>query len=118
MPIFLKHAYEQPEPGDGYRILVDRLWPRGMTKERIKVDEWKKNVAPSERLRKAFHGGELTWSEFRTAYLTELKSHRDELRQVARICKGDRITLVFSARDKEHNNAVVLRQYLNMLGAG
>lgn len=118
MPILLKRAYEQPTSGDGYRILVDRLWPRGLTKDEIKINEWRKETAPSDRLRKAFHAGKLTWREFRNAYLTELKSHRNDLRRLARIAKAGRVTLVFSAHDKEHNNAVVLRHYLKMLGAG
>lgn len=117
MPISLKHAYEEPASGDGYRVLVDRLWPRGLAKEKIKIDEWLKNAAPSDQLRKRFHNEELSWAEFRNAYLAELKSHREELRRVAAKAKKDRITLVFSTRNKERNNALVLKQYLKMLGA-
>ena len=118
MTVSLKRAYEQSTPGDGYRILVDRIWPRGLTKDEIKIDEWRKEIAPSDQLRKAFHGGEFTWGESRNAYLSELKSHRNELRRVMQIAKDGQVTLVFSAHDKEHNNAVVLMQYLKMLGAG
>lgn len=118
MSIVLKRAYESSTPRDGRRILVDRIWPRGLSKNEINIDEWMKEVAPSDRLRRSFHRGELAWGEFRKGYLLELKSHRDELRRLARISKQGRVTLVFGANDKEHNNAVVLRQYLKMLGAG
>jgi len=117
MPIFLKRAYEPPEPGDGYRVLVDRLWPRGRAKAGLKIDEWLKELAPSETLRKAFHDAELNWGEFRKAYLGELKPHREELRRLAQIARDRRLTLVFASQDERHNNAVVLKQYLKMLGA-
>jgi uncharacterized protein YeaO (DUF488 family) len=116
MSITLKSAYEKPAPHDGHRILVDRLWPRGVSKEAIAIEEWMKDVAPSEQLRKAFHGGELSWGEFRKRYLAELKEHRDELRRLAELSEHDQLTLVFSAHDKSHNNAVVVQQYLKMLG--
>lgn len=116
MPIALKRSYDRPEKSDGYRILVDRIWPRGVSKEDLDVDEWLKEVAPSDGLRKSFHDGESSWSEFRKAYLEELKEHRDDLRRVADLSKEKRVTLVFSAQDEEHNNAVVLKQYLGMLG--
>lgn len=115
MSISLKRAYDGPKASDGYRILVDRIWPRGVSKEDLDVDEWLKEVAPSDGLRKSFHKGDSSWSEFRQAYLEELKEHRDELRRVADLSKKKRVTLLFSAQDEEHNNAVVLRQYLRML---
>lgn len=117
MSVAIKRVYERSTPRDGYRILVDRIWPRGVSKEEIKIDEWMKEVAPSDRLRKSFHSGSLTWGEFRKGYLSELKSHRNELRRLVQISKKGRITLVFSVHDKEHNNAVVLMQYLKMMGA-
>ena len=118
MPINLKRAYEKPGPEDGYRVLVDRIWPRGISKDELKIDEWMKEAAPSDRLRKSFHNGELTWSEFRNGYLSELKSHRDELRRVVKKSKEGTVSLIFGARDEKHNNAVVMKQYLKMLGAG
>ena len=118
MPVAVKRAYEPPTPADGYRILVDRLWPRGLAKDEIEIDEWLKEAAPSDSLRKSFHKGEVTWSEFRKAYLAELKTHRDELRRLADISKKGSLTIVFSAKDQEHNNAVVFMQYLQMLGGG
>lgn len=117
MPIALKRAYEEPTPQDGYRILVDRIWPRGVSKEEAELDEWLKEVAPSKELRRWFQHDASRWAEFRRRYLSELKSHRDELRGLARRARRQRVTLVFGAGDEEHNNAVVLKQYLRMLGA-
>jgi uncharacterized protein YeaO (DUF488 family) len=118
MPIQLKRVYARPAPADGYRVLVDRIWPRGVSKDAARLDEWMKPLAPSNLLRKAFHAGDLSWGEFRRRYLSELKGHRDHLRQLAQRSRSGRVTLVFSARDPEHNNAVVVKQYLRMLGAG
>ena len=117
MPVNIKRAYEMPYRKDGYRSLVDRIWPRGRSKDEMQIDEWMKDVAPSDGLRKSFHNGELTWGEFRNGYLSELKSHRDRLRKLARKSKEGRVTLIFSARDEKRNNAVVLKQYLKMIGA-
>jgi uncharacterized protein YeaO (DUF488 family) len=115
MNIVLKRAYEEAEPEDGYRVLVDRLWPRGVSKERALLDEWLKEAAPSDELRKSFHTGELSWDEFRERYLEELKSHREELRPLARRAASQRVTLVFSSRNTEHNNATVVKDYLQTL---
>lgn len=117
MPIVLKRAYEKPASTDGYRILVDRLWPRGISKEYIKLDEWLKEIAPSDTLRKFFHKDPSRWGEFRRHYLSELRDHREELQHLVQRAKGRRITLIFSACDENHNNAVVVKQYLKMLGA-
>jgi uncharacterized protein YeaO (DUF488 family) len=118
MPITLKRVYEEPAESDGYRILVDRLWPRGLAKEDLELDAWLKQIAPSDRLRKAFHNDEITWGEFRNRYLADLDQHRDELRRLVVIAQKGRLTLVFGAKDSEHNNAVVVKQYLLLLGAG
>jgi uncharacterized protein YeaO (DUF488 family) len=112
--IALKRAYEEATSDDGYRILVDRLWPRGVSKERAQLDDWLKEVAPSDELRNSFHAGEVGWDEFRERYLAELASHREELRALARRAANHRVTLVFSSRNTERNNAVVLKQYLEM----
>ncbi|RRQ21847.1 DUF488 domain-containing protein [Thiohalobacter thiocyanaticus] len=117
MSVAVKRAYDPPAAGDGYRVLVDRLWPRGLSREQLQIDEWLRETAPSEELRRGLHGGELGWGEFRRAYLAELKAHRDALRRLAAAARQDRLTLVFGARDAAHNNAVVLMQYLKMLGA-
>lgn len=115
MSIALKRAYDGPESGDGYRVLVDKLWPRGVSKEQLELDDWLKEVAPSDELRKAFHADELSWDEFRKDYLSELKDHREELKPLAERAQKQNVTLVFSASDTEHNNAVVVQQYLKML---
>ncbi|TBW48126.1 DUF488 family protein [Marinobacter halodurans] len=116
MAIALKRAYEPVEPADGERILVDRLWPRGISKDRLQVQDWLKDVAPSNDLRKTYHAGGMTWSAFRRAYLAELKPYRETLRPLARRAREHPVTLVYSASNPDRNNAVVLRQYLAMLG--
>ncbi len=110
----LKRVYEEPEKDDGTRILVERLWPRGFTKERAAVDLWLKEVAPSPELRKWFGHDPAKWEQFRERYLSELE--QDQAQEgVATILekagKGD-ITLVYAARDEQHNAAVVLQEYL------
>jgi uncharacterized protein YeaO (DUF488 family) len=117
MPIVLKRSYEQSSLLDGYRVLVDRLWPRGISKEKARIDKWMKEVAPSDQLRKWFHRDPSRWGEFRRRYLAELKNHREELRPLAQRAKTDQITLVYSSRDEKHNNAVVVKHYLKMLQA-
>ena len=111
MSVMLKRAYELPAKNDGQRILVDRLWPRGLTKVKAGIDLWLKDVAPSPELRKWFHHDAEKWSEFKTRYRAELKGSETllELRRLALI--GD-ITLVYAAKDQLHNEAVVLKQLL------
>lgn len=108
MSISLKRAYEVPGSRDGARVLVDRIWPRGVTKEKAKIDLWLKEVAPSTELRKWFGHDPQRWAEFRKRYRAELKGSASlaELRKMA--SKG-KVTLVYAASDEEHNNAVVLR---------
>ena len=111
--ILLKRAYRSPAASDGTRILVDRLWPRGLRKADAAIDEWFKNIAPSAELRRWFNHDPKRWLEFRRRYRSELAKNNalvDELRGIAR--KG-RLTLVYAARDEEHNNAVVLRDVIN-----
>ncbi|NIC07476.1 DUF488 domain-containing protein [Billgrantia bachuensis] len=115
MNIALKRAYDPPASRDGYRVLVDRLWPRGVSKDDARIDAWPKEIAPSDELRKAFHAGKLGWGEFRRRYLAELKSQRDALRELAERAQKGSVTLIFSSKDELRNNAVVLRQYLEML---
>ena len=116
MSIRLKRAYDEPSPDDGHRVLVDRLWPRGVSKDEAELDGWLRAVAPSDELRKWFHADRSRWDEFRRRYLGELKEHREELRPLAERSREGVVTLVYSARDERRNNAVVLRQYLRMLG--
>ncbi len=115
MNIELKRAYDSPQSKDGYRVLVDGIWPRGVSKEEAKIDEWRKEVAPSSELRKAFHNSSLDWSGFRRRYLKELTSYRESLRDLAQRARKERVTLVFASKEERRNNAEVLRQYLNML---
>ena len=116
MSIVRKRVYDTPQSGDGYRVLVDRLWPRGVAKADAKIDAWLADAAPSDALRKWFHADRSRWGEFRRRYLAELKAHRDALRPLAERAKKNRVTLVYASNDERHNNAVVLEQYLRMLG--
>jgi uncharacterized protein YeaO (DUF488 family) len=112
MTIQLKRAYEKPEPADGTRILVDRLWPRGLTKEKAAIDLWLKELAPSTELRKWFGHDPERWRGFRSRYRTELKQHRDQLQLIKNEANVGAVTLIYGARDREHNEAVVLKQVL------
>ena len=104
----LKRAYEPSSPSDGKRILVDRLWPRGLSKKRAAVDEWMKEIAPSTALRKWFGHDPEKWPEFQRRYKHELREHADAVRALATLASRRRVTLVFSAHDEAHNDAVVL----------
>lgn len=115
MTLELKRIHHASSDDDGYRVLVDRLWPRGISKQQAQVDEWLKGVAPSEALRKSFHHKNIDWNEFRQRYLGELAEHREALRELARRGRKERVTLLFASKDEAHNNAVVLKQYLSML---
>jgi uncharacterized protein YeaO (DUF488 family) len=108
----LKRVYEAPHKDDGTRILVDRLWPRGLTKEKAKVDLWLKEIAPSTELRKWFGHDPKKWRSFRKRYETELKDHADEIRLLKSKVKEGTVTLIYGARDQEHNEALVLKQFL------
>ena len=108
----LKRVYEAPRKDDGTRILVDRLWPRGLTKEKAKVDLWLKAIAPSTELRKWFGHDPKKWPGFRERYQTELKHHADELKVLKQKAKAGTVTLIYGARDQEHNEALVLKQFL------
>jgi uncharacterized protein YeaO (DUF488 family) len=108
----LKRVYEEPSPRDGLRVLVDRLWPRGLTKERAAVDVWLKDVAPSTELRKWFGHEPAKWKEFQARYRKELTAQKDALKLLKRMSKERTVTLVFGARDEQHNEAVVLKALL------
>jgi uncharacterized protein YeaO (DUF488 family) len=108
-----KRVYEQATRDDGYRILVDRLWPRGLSKDRAKVDLWLKEIAPSDDLRKSFCHDPEKWEEFKKRYEMELKQKQELLRRIKQTEKDKRVvTLLYSAKDKEHNNAVALNTIL------
>ena len=110
--IRLKRAYAQPAPADGKRILIDRLWPRGVTKAAAAIDQWVKDIAPSTALRKWFGHDPARWEEFRSRYTAEIREHSDALRDLRDQAKQGPITLVYSAHDEAHNDAVVLRDVL------
>jgi uncharacterized protein YeaO (DUF488 family) len=109
----IKRAYEKAEPGDGARYLVDRLWPRGVTKASLKLDGWVKEVAPSQDLRRWFNHDPEKWDEFRRRYFAELDANPDTWTVLAEAARKGPITLIYSAHDPDHNNAVALAQYLN-----
>lgn len=115
MPVEIKRAYDKPSRGDGPRVLVDRLWPRGLKKENAKVDLWLKNLAPSDELRKWYHGSG-NWPLFKKRYFHELRTPEAsaDLEQLyALIADHPQVTLIYSSRDTERNNAVALRELLN-----
>lgn len=112
LDIRLKRAYEPPSKSDGTRVLIDRLWPRGITKEEAAIDQWLRDIAPSTELRRWFGHDPARWHEFQRRYAAELKHHADLLNELLRIARGGPLTLVFGARDEEHNDAVVLRKLL------
>ncbi len=116
--IQLKRVYEAPSRKDGLRVLVDRLWPRGLTKEHAAVDLWLKDVAPSTELRKWFGHDPSKWQRFQTRYREELSKKKDSLALLKRRGKERTITLVYGARDEEHNAALVLKQVVEGRRAG
>ena len=108
----LKRAYEPASVNDGSRILIDRLWPRGVKKADAAIDQWAKNIAPSTALRKWFGHDPDRWTEFRNRYAAEVRQHPEQLRRLRALARKGPITLVFSARDELHNDAVALRNFL------
>ena len=110
--IRLKRAYEEPAPEDGERILVERLWPRGLAKQTAKLDLWLKDVAPSTDLRKWFGHDPDRWNEFRRRYESELKYKHDLIKLLKEKAQRGTVTLIYAARDEEHNGALALKRYL------
>lgn len=108
----MKNAREKAARSDGDRVLVDRLWPRGVSKRQAKLDEWMKELAPSEQLRKWFRHDPDRFDRFRERYVEELRSQRSRLSELRRRARDGRLTLVYGASDSEHNNAVVLAEVL------
>ena len=108
----LKRAYEAAEPDDGVRILIDRLWPRGVSKVEAALDDWMKDIAPSTELRQWFGHDPERWPEFQRRYKAELRQHTEELDRIRALAKKQTVTLVYSAHDKEHNDAIVLKEVL------
>ena len=110
--IKIKRAYEAAERGDGSRILVDRLWPRGVSKEALKADSWLKDVAPSGELREWFGHDPAWWDEFRHKYFSELKANPEAWHPIVEAERKGTVTLLYGAHDQEHNNAVALSEFL------
>ena len=111
LSIQLKRAYEAASEDDGYRVLVDRLWPRGVSKQDAKIDLWLKEIAPSTELRKWFEHDPKKWDEFRERYHQELASHPDVVKQLADLVKKQHVTLIYGAKNQEFNQAVALKDY-------
>jgi uncharacterized protein YeaO (DUF488 family) len=112
LDIRLKRAYEPPAVTDGTRVLVDRLWPRGLTKKEAAIDRWLREIAPSTELRRWFGHDPGRWHEFQRRYAVELEHHSELMDELVRLARQGTLTLIFGARDEEHNDAVVLRELL------
>jgi len=113
MAIQLKRIYEDPSEDDGYRVLVDRLWPRGVSKDAARLDEWCKDIAPSSELRKWFDHDPEKFKDFAKRYKTELAGRKEVVASLLDITQHQRLTLLYAAKDEEHNHAIVLKEFLN-----
>lgn len=112
MSFKIKRVYEKPARNDGIRVLVDRVWPRGVAKANAAIDEWRKEIAPSTALRKWFGHDPERWQEFKRRYLVELKTQGEALDELRQRARKRTVTLLFGARDTSHNQAVVLKEHL------
>jgi uncharacterized protein YeaO (DUF488 family) len=112
MKLKIKRVYENPEDTDGFRILVDRIWPRGLSKEKAGIDLWLKEIAPSTELRKSFNHDPKKWNEFKEQYAEELDEKQQELSVIKQQIKKGSVTLVYGAKDELHNQAVVFLEKL------
>jgi uncharacterized protein YeaO (DUF488 family) len=112
MAIVIKRVYDPPTQDDGYRVLVDRLWPRGLSKAQAKIDLWLKDAAPSAGLRRWFNHDPAKWHEFKRRYFSELKQRAELTSQLKKKAKSNRVTLLYGAKDTVHNNALALKEYL------
>jgi uncharacterized protein YeaO (DUF488 family) len=112
MDVRLKRAFEAPAAADGYRVLIDRLWPRGVRREDARLDEWARELAPSAQLRRWFGHDPERFEQFRRRYTAELAGQEKKLRELRRHAREGRLTLVYAARDSEHNDAIVLAEIL------
>jgi uncharacterized protein YeaO (DUF488 family) len=113
MPVQIKRVYEPASSNDGDRVLIDRLWPRGVSRQNAKLDEWVKELAPSRELRQWFGHEPARFQEFRRRYIAELRDERPRLTALRRRARAGKLTLVYSARDTDHNDAVVLAEILS-----
>lgn len=113
MQLHIKRVYETPSAEDGTRVLVDRLWPRGLTKGNARIDQWLKDIAPSTELRTWFNHDPAKWSEFERRYKRELDNNMQVVEALRDLVRSGPVTLVYSAKDEQHNNAIVLQAYIN-----
>lgn len=111
--VWIRRAYDEPTHNDGRRVLIDRIWPRGVSKADAKIDDWQRDVAPSDELRGWFDHDPNRWDEFQQRYRAELADHQDLIDQFVEWTATGRITLVYGAKDEAHNNAVVLREVID-----
>lgn len=118
MDVQVRRAYDAPGRGDGYRVLVDRIWPRGVSKDDLELDAWRKEIAPSTGLRKWFGHDPKRWEEFQERYFAELEEQQDAVKELVAKARHGRVTLVYGARDTDHNQAVALSTYLRARAAG
>lgn len=112
MQVSFRRIYDSPGADDGRRILVDRLWPRGVSKERAKIDFWAREVAPSDELRQWYHHDHEKWSEFKRRYFAELDANPEAVAELERQLGNGSVTLVFASKEEKFNNAAALRDYL------
>jgi len=112
MTISLKRAYEDPSPSDGCRILVDRLWPRGVSKQNAKIDLWAKEISPSNELRRWYDHDSDKWTEFKRRYFKELAAEQEAIEDILERVRAGPVTFVFSSRELQFNNAVALKEYM------
>jgi uncharacterized protein YeaO (DUF488 family) len=112
LDVQVKRAYDEADREDGYRVLIDHVWPRGVSRERAKLDEWARELAPSDRLRRWFDHDPAKFDEFRKRYRDELADHADHIAELRRRARTGRVTIVYAARDRDHNNAVVMSELL------
>ena len=112
MPFVTKRAYDAPKATDGFRVLVDRLWPRGLSKVSLRLDAWMRDLAPSTDLRRWVHDDMTQWAEFKKRYFQELKAQTDLVKELRGKAKVGTVTLIYAKRDETHNNAAALKEYL------
>jgi uncharacterized protein YeaO (DUF488 family) len=117
MAIKLRRVYDKPKASDGVRILVERLWPRGLSKKDALVDKWLKDIAPSTELRKWYSHDPAKWEEFRRRYFQELDQNGEVVSRLLEIAKGSDVTFVYASREKEYNSAAALKDYIEKLGS-
>ena len=112
MPILLKRVYEKPAAVDGKRILVERLWPRGLSKEKARIDEWPKDIGPSAELRKWYSHDPARWAEFKKRYWTELQNKNDTVAKLAKESMANKVTFLFGSKEEKLNSAAALKEYI------